>query len=415
MRMRTRIKPKNSIWYIILFPFLYPRGFSEYFPIYKHIMTLWLYAAIIGILIYFAMQLGKDRLKMKTATVGIVLYFGIMLFETLVLQGGISEGLQKIFATPALFMFFLIAFRYKAVNVLLAMVNVLIFDSLLNCTVFCPAMLEKMMGADYITNICFIGHVQMCAQIGTLGVAIAYLVYKFGYKKRAMALYLLSIATMLISGAVASYIASAIIVFAYILYRAGSKYVLAKPSPKLIFVFGTMLQAIMIPIVIFYKLDFGARYYVWADAIMQLSHHYVTGFGVYGVLIHTFWMEWTGDLGMNYAHNEVLQVILDGGIILLISYIIMCLGLLNKYSDRIDKKTRYWFNCFLIIYMAVGVSDSVTEYNYFYMFLLLVLFLPELQRHFVDSGNFSAIKNYSRKYKRNYYLDSAGGLVFKHE
>ena len=392
--MNIKINPKNLIWYLILFPFLSPRGFSEYSPVYKQAMTLWLYAAIWGIIIYCILQLGTGKLKIKSVFVSIFYYFGIMLIETLLIQGGISEGLQKVFATPALFMFFLVAFQYKSKNVIIAMANILLLDNFLNCTVFCPPMLERIMGTEYITNICFIGHVQMCAQIGVLGIAIAYLENKFGYRKRAVVLNILSLGTMLYSGAVASYIVTGIIVAAYVLYNRGGQYILAKSSPKLIFLLGTVLQAVMIPVVIYYRIDFGARYYVWIDAVKRLTSHYLTGFGVYGVLIHTFWMEWTGDLGMNYAHNEVLQIFLDGGLILFCGYIIMCLGLIRNYAVEIDHKTKYWFNCFLMLYMAVGVCDSVTEYNYFYIFLLLMLFLSELY------------VNYARE---------ANGLVLRHE
>ena len=379
--MKIKYNPQNLKWYLILIPFLYPRGFSEYFILCKQIMTCWLYIAIAGIAIYFVFRLGTGRIKINSVFASVLLYFGVMLIETLLMQGGVNEGLQKVFATPALFMFFLTAFQYQPANIMVSMANILLIDNFLNCTIFCPPMLEKIMGENYITNICFIGHVQMCAQIGVLGIAVAYLVQKYGYKKRAIVLYTLSLGTMVFSGAIASYIAFGIILIAYIFYNWGGRYILAKPSPKLIFLFGTALQAVMIPIVIFYRIDFGARYYVWIDAVRQLASHYLTGFGVYGVLIHTFWMEWTGDLGMNYAHNEVLQILLDGGIILFCCYFVMCFSLIKRYSLAVDRKTRYWFNCFLILYMAVGVTDSVTEYNYYYIFLLLMLFLPKLSRN----------------------------------
>ena len=51
--MKIKYNPQNLKWYLILIPFLYPRGFSEYFILCKQIMTCWLYIAIAGIAIYF--------------------------------------------------------------------------------------------------------------------------------------------------------------------------------------------------------------------------------------------------------------------------------------------------------------------------------------------------------------------------
>lgn len=376
--MKIRINRKKLESYFILFPFLYPRGFSEYFPIYKQGMTVWLYMAILWIIICFALKFIGGKLKVKNTILGIFLYFVIMLIETLILQGGVDEGLQKVFATPALFMFFFIAFRDKIKEIISVIGNILLFDMALNCTVFCPFLLEKLLGENYITNINFIGHVQICAQIGILGITVAYLILNFGYERRAKILILLSLTTMLISGAIASYISIILLIIAYLLYNHGGKCLITKFPPKLYFVLGTILQAVIVPIVIYYKIDFGARYYVWIDGVRKLTHHYITGFGVYGVLIYTFWMEWTDSIGMNYAHNEVLQILLDGGITLLCGYLIMCLSLIRRYSVKIDRRSRYWFNCFLILFLIIGVCESVTEYNYFYIFLLLLHFLPEI-------------------------------------
>ena len=51
--MKTRISFTKLKTYFILIPFIYPRGFSEYFPIYKRIMTIWLYASLFAIILDF--------------------------------------------------------------------------------------------------------------------------------------------------------------------------------------------------------------------------------------------------------------------------------------------------------------------------------------------------------------------------
>ena len=104
----------------------------------------------------------------------------------------------------------------------------------------------------------------------------------------------------------------------------------------------------------------------------------LSGYGAYGVLIKTFWHDWENSNGMNYAHNEVLQLLLDGGIILLVAYIAMCIVLLRNRQQGVTKNVAYWFNAFLIAFLAVGICESLTEYNYFYIFLIINLFLPSI-------------------------------------
>lgn len=382
--MKIKINRKNFKWYLILFPFLHPRGFSEYFPIYKNIMTIWLYIAVFGIVTYFIFSLGNGKVKVTASFFCVLLYFGVMLTETLLLQGKLGEGLQKMFATPALCMFFILVHNRSMRYIIDVIANILLFNSFLNCIVFNPMTLRYLMGNEYIENLSFIGHVQICAQIGTLGIMVAYLIIRFGDLKKGIVLILLSLMTMLISAAIASYVAIIIIVVAYLFYNFGEKAYFARISPKFIFLAGTVLQILVIPVVIYYRIDFQARYYVWFNAISQLPGHFLTGFGVYGVLIWTFWMEWTGSSGMNYAHNEVLQILLDGGIILLLCYVLMVTSLLKKYSSNIDSKTRYWVNCLLLVFLIDGICESVTEYNFFYIFLLIISFLPKIHDSFME-------------------------------
>ena len=376
--MKVKINQQNLLWYFILIPFLYPRGFNEYFPVYKQMITLWLYMAIGVIIFYFLFKISRDKLNIKYSIFGISLYFGVMLIETLFLQGGVTEGLQKMFATPALFIFFFIAFKNKTREIITTISNILLFNYFFNCTVFCPPLIEQMIG-ESLYHINFIGHVQISSQVGVLGIAMAWLLYKYDCKKKAKILIILSYFTMFISGTIASYICCGTITVAYLLSKCRKvTIILSSVSPKIIFTVGTLLQTLIIPIILYYKIDFGARYFIWEDALNHLSDHCIIGFGVYGILIKTFWTEWNGGVGMNYAHNEIMQLLLDGGIVLLCCYFVMCMGLLQRYHTKIDPKTKFWFNCFLILYMVIGIPDSITEYNYFYIFLLLINFLPEI-------------------------------------
>ena len=375
--MKIIYNPQKILYYFVLAPFLCPRGFSEFSTTYKRFVTIWLFFSIlfIGLLFIYKLSLGKT--KIKISFLGFTLYFGMMLIETLILQAGINEGLQKIFAAPALFIFLFLTLNNNASEVIIVISNIILVNTFLNCTFFLPQIME-IIANESLYHINFVGHVQVAAQIGILGVILAYILLRFGYKRRAKSLVFFSSITMLISGTIASYISIAVLLSAYIIKKSRNKKLLTNISPPKIFLIGVLIQIIIIPIVIVFRIDFGARYFIWEDALKQLSDNCISGFGAFGVLIHTFWSA----TGMNYAHNEILQILLDGGLLLLTCYLVMCLGLLKINWNLLDKSIRYWFNIVLILYMIIGIPDAVTEYNYYFIFLILFYFLPTIQMGF---------------------------------
>ena len=373
--MKISLKKPNL--YLILFPILCPRGFLEVFPIYKLIIVVWLAIALAIMFVEFIKQLAKKKVRLDKNTIIILSFFLFMLLETLAIKGRIGEGLQKLFVTPALCLFMLLKLNTSSKKLIDTIGNILIFDFVLNLTIFNPIIFQKMFNTA--EQICFLGHVQVCPQFGLLGIAIALLLSDGGYKRKSKLIILLSILTMLSSRTDASRVVLLLLILSWILWKLKIRNLLADIQPKVIFVVCTIVQAVAIFVVVYYQIDFGARYFVYIDALQKLQSHYMTGYGVYGVLIHTFWMEWEGTAGMNYAHNEVLQILLDGGILLLIMYAFLFYQLFKHKKVIKDIFLRYWFNVVLIAFLAVGAVESVTEYNYFYIFVLLNVFISKFR------------------------------------
>lgn len=378
--MKTTFKIKMSnIWlYIILIPFIYPKGFSEYFLGYKRVFTNWLYISIILIIVYFLFEFCIGKIKVKKCFGYLFGYFILMILETLINMGEISEGLQKIFATPALCMICIILFqqdRFQLVNVL---GNILLVINALNCTLFCPYIFRKMVNDVGNDLIIFSGHVQTAAQIGTLSVFIAILLYREQRRYKAYALMLFGIATMLISKTQASYGCLLILVMSFLFRKIFIKYI-SKIKTNYIFNSMIMVNIITIVIVLTEKISFGARYYIWIEIVNKLKNHWLLGYGVYGILINPFWVQWTnGGVGMNYAHNELLQHLIDGGIVLTIAFILMVNRLVRNINNISDSKIIYWSNICLLMYMVDAVCDVVSEYNFVYIFWILLAFIPEI-------------------------------------
>ena len=98
-----------------------------------------------------------------------------------------------------------------------------------------------------------------------------------------------------------------------------------------------------------------------------------------GVLLKVFWSKWEGDgSGMNYAHNDILQVLLDGGAIQLILFILMIFSYLNNVKKCKDKKMITFSNLCLISMLIVMSFESVMNYFYIFIFLSIMAYLPEI-------------------------------------
>lgn len=386
--MNCETKPHTSAntayLYFLLIPYIYPRGYDNYYPAYQAFFTGWLYASI-AVTIWILIAQLKNKAQIKNCLFYLLIYFGTMLIETLCIVGEVNEGLQKIFATPVLCILCMIYFRDKALDIIRVLANILIIENLLNVTVLCPPVMNYLLGRMAEENVMFVGHVQMASQMGVLGFCLAFFLHHTGQKARGNVLTLLSVATMFVSGAEASYACLALTGIVFLLYKLHFKLRLLQGNTKLLFNLLMIFNAVLIATVIVHHIDFGARYFVWIPALNLIKTHEIFGYGVYGVLIHTFWMDWTpGVKGMNYAHNEIVQLLLDGGIILLVAFLLMVNSILKYMKKVTDKSAKIWLNLFLIDFMMVATCDSISEYNYFYIFIIILAYMPEIQKHISD-------------------------------
>lgn len=125
-------------------------------------------------------------------------------------------------------------------------------------------------------------------------------------------------------------------------------------------------------------ISLNGRNYVWKEGMRLFSERKLFGYGVHGVLIKVFWSRWTGDgEGMNYAHNQMVQVLLDGGIVLFICF----LAMLRYYIyplKYVEKSDAAFAKVCLIAVFVVMVVESTFEYYYIIFFLSLVAYLPEI-------------------------------------
>lgn len=389
MKFKIKVNIKNWFLYIILIPFLHPRGFDEHSPVYKNFFTLWLFIAIAGIFLLFIAEISKNNIPNKTYFYWLMLYFFAMCILTFFIRQSFMDGLQKIFAAPALCILCAI-YLTKNPKVFISSVNTLfIIIFLFNITIFSPLLWEQYF-APITNHLTFLGHVQTCAQIGIVGIFFAYLEYYFfSYNKKKFFLQIiLSIISMMISFTSAAYIALIILLIFYILEKTNFQKIfkLKGQTYALIYFFINILLFIFI----FYHntsftlggFSLNGRGFIWREAINSFYKSPIYGYGVHGIFIKVFWSSWTGDgQGMNYMHNQILQVLNDGGILLFIFFIFMIFSGLKNLNKLQNGKLKFWSATCILIMLVIMTFESTMEYFYTFFILMGIAYLPDIVKY----------------------------------
>lgn len=119
------------------------------------------------------------------------------------------------------------------------------------------------------------------------------------------------------------------------------------------------------------------RTFIWSQALALMKNHWLIGYGAYGVLIKVFF----SPTGMNYAHNEILQRLLDGGIVLSVLFIIMISSHAKNIRKVRNENLYYWGHFAFALMLVLMLFESVTEYYYFFMLLTILSYLPRIEEH----------------------------------
>lgn len=374
--------------YVVLIPFFYPRGFAEYYPLYKQFFTLWLYLSAALILFICVRALIRREITVNAMLIATVVYFAVQLLITLLVQKGISEGLQRLFMAPMLCALCMLCLQKKGnLQLIKALSDILFVGMVLNNTVFCPWLWKDLFAAD--GHILFLGHVQVVSQLGLLALFLCYILYKTGTitKWYATAMLILSVVTMLVSDTAASKIILIMLTVGVLSITFLPRNPLLRfPAERYAYCW-IGLNALAIAFVLLLNgrytlfgldLTLHGRIFVWEEILKQLREHWLFGYGVYGTKIVVFWHEWSNSVGMNYAHNEFLQRLLDGGIVLLAAFIGLLVAGAMPVKHLQSKGMKSTINLFFFSFLTVMLIESSTEYYYFWVFLMLMAHAPQI-------------------------------------
>lgn len=386
--LKIKMSTSDLLIYLVLVPFLYPRGFTEYSVAYKLFFTGWMYLTIVIIFFIFIYNLCQSQIKYDSCFNWMLLYHAYMLIITLILQGGITEGLQKLFAAPALCFICINLLQKRTERFIECLANILIVNFILNLTIF-----NSFIATSYFSianNIMFIGHVQVASQLGILGIFTAYIMEKINpkQKNKSRILILLSILIMMMSLTSASYICMIMMLFGVIILKfIKNKKILELESKwYVILILGINGFLFWLLNVNEWNLSkygihttFNGRMAIWNEITELLKSHFIFGYGVYGVRIQVYWSVWSSrPEGMTYAHSQIFQLLLDGGIILLAIFTLMLFSYISKIKKSKDKTLIWFSNICLIVTLAVMISESTTEYYYIFIFWSILAYLPKI-------------------------------------
>ena len=379
------------IAYLVTLGFLFPIGFSQYFNIYKRIQTIYIiFTTLVIVLFLFYRLISSKKIKINFALVSLIICYVTLLIITLCKQHSINQGYQKLFFIPLMCIFInnIIQDNFQPyINILgnlligILSLNLLVFNQWFFAVYFNPS----------VNNAMFIGHVQTASEIGVLAILIGVLLKDFGKKRKGNFLLLLSLLTMIYSRTMASFLVLVeLLIFAFL---GRSEFFRKLVSKNIVFIFCILLVLNYFLINAYYYFPFNGeldsltsgRVTIWYLGLLLVRENLISGYGAYGVKIRPYWIQWmNNNTGFNYAHNTILQLFLDGGIIVTILFVITLVLYIDNIKYIRHLKLKYFISCLVIMYLSIGMVESLTEYNYFFIFLSLLPFVNSFTKNSIS-------------------------------
>lgn len=364
---------------VLIFMFLFPFGYVRYSIEYKEFRNYILLIAMFIAFCFVIYDVLKKPIYFKKTLIYLGIYQFLLIFITLYNQGGINDGLQRMFVFPAFLVFIAINLRRRPKQLILAFSDVMIIQFLLSLFVFNQYFFPQYFTVD--RHIAFLGHVQIYSEYGILGIFIGYLLIKFSHKNKGLLLIFLSVLNMLYSGTAASYSSIAILVSFILISKVSYFKNMINKHMYLISILLLMINFWLLKISLvsnsftrWLSVATNSRVSIWANGVNLFEQKKLLGYGIYGAHIKPYWLAWATTLserqGFSYAHNTVLQLILDGGVVLLIIFLTCIFYAIREIRMIKNENIRYIINVLLIMYFVIGLLESLTEYTYFFVFLI---------------------------------------------
>lgn len=378
MKRSWLVSKRSILIYLIVIGFLFPRGFISVSPLYHKVCSAFMWLSVFLTWMQW-IKYSKSRGeifegKFKSWTLQISGYFVLAIVITILCRKNISSGLQQLFAAPSVCIFMILNLKLNPKKLLNAIADVMCIEFTINAVMA--------VGQAYINGIyhvIFLGHIQVVSQYGILAILVGALFWLLYHNKRKRNIYLLAVTlyTMLTTDAESAAFTVAGLLIALIIYKWKlSKLLMIKSE------FYIISMILLSALIVYFSvaspngllgLAINGRSFVWQSALEKIKQRPIEGYGIDGILLSTFWTK-----GFNYAHNQLVQNLLDGGIILTISFWNMIIGFAKGINKITVVRYKVLCNASLIALLFVMLFDSTTLYIYMYMILSIVFYVGHM-------------------------------------
>lgn len=371
----------NMINYFVIISFLFPRGYAEFNSTYKTIFTcaIWISTIIIWaqfIISYRKIIVKQDRLK---DILFIISYFASVIIITFIVRGFFINGYQKLITYPSICLFTICNLKRNSKSFLNTINNVFLVLLILQ------VLLHKIFFQNHIT---FLGHVQMISQLCSLAIFCALIFWMLFHEKKTITILivLLSLFTMITTDAASAKITCIILCIIALLYKL-KKHSFMEFDSKVYIICGMIFSIIIVSLSVINNLkfdnevpflDLSGRSFVWIDALSKIKNKITFGYGVEGVLLDVFWNKWNNSQGFNYAHNQMLQNLLDGGVVVSITFLLMIFSFCRNTKNISNTKYKVLINAILITFLTIMIVESATSYCYVFICFAIIYVLPDI-------------------------------------
>lgn len=363
------ISIQSVFLYVVVIGFLFPRGYSEISEIYHKVCSTMMWLSV-GLTWLQWIRYSKSKLikgRIEKICLQISTYFILAIIITIICRRSVSSGFQQLLAAPSVCVFMILNLKRNPKRLLDCIAVVLCIELTFNLlmTIVQPSFYG-------LIHIMFLGHIQVVSQYGVLAILVVVLSWMLYHRsKKIMYLFGITLYTMLTTDAELAIFTVFGFLIIFIIYKLKLSQVLKFPSK-----FYIIVMIAMSALTVYFSvtntnllsyLDINGRNFVWKSAIEKINRHPILGYGIDGVLLSTFWSK-----GFNYAHNQLVQNFLDGGLILMISFWRMIFG----FASNIDKininRYKVLCNASMLALLSIMLFESTTLYVYMYMILSII-------------------------------------------
>lgn len=376
MKKSFSISIQSIFMYIIVIGYLFPRGYNNINEVYHKACSMFMWISVLLTWIQWIKYMSISVLRGKGGkyTLQISGYFIIALLITAICRKDFSSGLQQLLAAPSVCVFMLLNLKRTPKKLLDTIINVLCIEFTINALM---SISQPYINGMY--HIVFLGHIQVVSQYTLFSILVGMLFWLVYHdkKKKLIYLFLITLYTVITTDADSALFTAIGLLIALLIYKWKLSRVLTLRSEYYVFLmiaFSVLIIYVSaINVNIFPDLYINGRRFVWQSALEKIKIHPIIGYGIDGVLLSTFWTS-----GFNYAHNQLIQNFMDGGLILTIAFVMMILGFVKRVNEIKMIKYKVLCNASLIALLFIMVFDSTTLYIYMYMILSVIFSVKTL-------------------------------------